>query len=151
MWWISILGVIFLVAISFIICSLHYQKHFSEKNEMNLYFTSQVLQMHNALYGKKVDIVNEFSNISFNILLKGIITIICILMIHFTDSLFITSIYIFYLLLTFWVYWNRKEHFKRLDSASKDLLGPVFKITYILPWFHLAFYILLFVTYLLND
>lgn len=146
MWWITILIDIVLVIINFIICSCYYAKTYGAPLGGIML---NCLQTHEVLHGKLFGVLPNFSNISFNIILKGIVTIICILVVHFCDSLWITYLYMPYLLLTYWGYKNRKQHYNSQPSHIQKYIKPALRASLVLPIFHTLFLSLLYITYLL--
>lgn len=146
MWWITILIDIVLVIICFIICSRYYAKTYGSHLGVLML---NCLHTHEVLHGKLFGVLPNFSNVSFNIILKGIVTIICILVVHFCDSLWITYLYMPYLLLTYWVYKNRKQHYNSQPSDIQEYIKPALRASLALPIFHTLFLSLLYITYLL--
>ncbi len=147
MWWISIILDIILIISSFIFCTLYYNQNYGDPIKQ---ISLTLLQSHNALYGNIFQVMHGFSNYSYNILLKGIITIICIFVVHFTDSLWITYLYLPYLLLTYWIYGKRVKQYKSENESQKKIIRPSFVVSFSLPLFHTMFLILIYLTYVLN-
>lgn len=147
MWWITIIVDIALVFLGFVFCSNYYSRHY----EKDLgYLSLQFLQMYEIVQGRVFGVMPNFSNFSYNILLKGIITIICILVIHFTDSLWITYLYMPYLFFTYWVFKRRVQHYMEQPNESKTMIKPALVASFTLPFIHTLFLALLYVTYLFN-
>ena len=147
MWWITIIIDVLLIGIGFVFCGVYYKKHYGDVfGSISLH----VLEGHEILHGRIFGVMPNFSNFSFNILLKGIVTLVCIIVIHFTDSLWITYIFTPYLLLTYWMFKNRVKHFKSQDEAHKDAMKPALVASFSLPLFHTLYLILLYITYVLN-
>ena len=144
MWWISILINLLIVIISVVICIYSYKK------TADVFFL-ETMRLHGILYGNALCHQNNFSNIYANVILKFVITCVCIIIIHFSDSLWISYIYILYLLLSYRMFNMRKKEFNSLQSEEKALLKPAFNITILIPVIHTLFYISLFLTYFLNK
>ena len=147
MWWITIIITITLVLIAFLFCNRYYARHYGSSTGRVLL---SCLHSHEVLYGSIFRVLPNFSNISCNVLLKSVVTIICILIVHLSDSLWVTYLYLAYLLLTYSTFKKRKQHYNAQDSASKEIMKPALVAFSILPVFHTLFMVLLHVAYYLN-
>ena len=146
MWWITIIADIALVAIGFLFCKTYYNKTYGRDLG---FFSLSFLRTHEVLHGNIFGIMPNFSNFSYNILLKGFVTIVCILIVHFTDSLWLTHLYIFYLLITYWMFKNRLQHYNSQPEHNRTHIKPALVASFTLPFFHTLFLLLLYITYLL--
>ena len=147
MWWITIVLDLALVLIGFLICALYYNKHYGGfLGELSL----DCLKTYNVFLGNWFEAMPLFSNFSCNILTKGIITIISILIVHFTDKLWITYLYCPYLIATYRVYGKRVQLYMSEDKEERETIRPPFVASFLLPLFHTLFFVLLFLTYILN-
>lgn len=144
MWWISILMDIFLAIISVIICVVYYKKSAD-------YFFIETMRTHSILYGNSLNHRNNYSNIYANIILKCVVALICIIVIHFFDSLWIGHIYLLYLFFSYFVFNNRRKEYNSLTPDEKKLIKPAYCITILIPIMHTLFYISLALAYLWNT
>lgn len=148
MWWITIIIDVLLVVLAFVFCNVYYNKHYGGNfGPMSL----NVLRTHEVIEGKILDVMPGFSNFSCNVLLKCIVTIICIVIIHFSDSLWITYLYMPYLLLTYWVFKNRVQHYNAQTPDNKHFIKPALVASFTLPLFQTIFMISLYITYFFNT
>lgn len=147
MWWITIIVDVALIVLCFVFCKIYFIKHYGYDIGR---FSLSFLQSHEVLHGRIFGVLPNFSNYSSNILLKGIVTIVCIFMVHFFDSLWPTYLYIPYLLLSYWVFKNRKQHYNSQPNDVKKIIKPALIASFALPFFHTIFLLLLYVTYILN-
>lgn len=148
MWWITILIDIILVIIAFVFCNFYYNRHYSGVwGEISL----DQLRTHEVINGKIFGVTPSFSNFSTNVLLKCIVTIICIVIVHFTDSLFTTYVYIPYLLLNYWMFNSRLRYYKAQPPQFKSFIKPALVASFILPLFQTVFLLSLYLTYFLNS
>lgn len=148
MWWISITIDVALVVLAFIFSSVYYKTQYGGSTGI---FLLQGLHIHEVLNGKIFGVLPNFSNYLYNTIVKCIITIVCIVVIHFTDSLWITYLYMPYLLLTYWTFSNRLKHYKAQDANIKHCIKPALVASFIIPIFHTLCLVSLYITYLLNK
>ncbi len=148
MWWISIIIETAVIIATFIFCNTYFKKIYGGiLGDLSL----SELQLHENLNRRIFGTTINFFNISANVLLKGIITFICILIIHFTDKLWISDIYVLYLVLTYFVFVRRFKHYNEQLNQTKKAIKPALISSAVLPIAHTIFYISLFVTYYFNK
>lgn len=147
MWFLSII-------ISVIIGSsiIFYLNYLFKKltTEWKIFGIGNIINPFNACY-PHLNIGNNFSNIRNNIILKEGIFIVISLIIHTTDSLNITYLYIIFVLFAWWVFNRRRNELNNLSNENKKMFkNYVFNSYITIPIFQTILYLLCFVTYLLN-
>lgn len=147
MWFLSII-------ISVIIGSsiIFYLNYLFKKltTEWKIFGIGNIINPFNACY-PHLSIGNNFSNIRNNIILKEGIFIVISLIIHTTDSLNITYLYIIFVLFAWWVFNRRRNELNNLSNENKKMFkNYVFNSYITIPIFQTILYLLCFVTYLLN-
>ena len=147
MWWITIIIDIILIFICSQFCKKYYSKHYASGIGS---FSLSFLHTHETLHGRVFGVMPNFANYSLNIVLKGVVTIVCILVVHFTDSLWLTYMYIPYLILTYWTFKTRLQHYKSQPTSTQSHIKPALTASSIIPIFHTISLLLLYVTFLLN-
>lgn len=130
-----------LIVITFLFSHVYYNKHFS--GPMAIIKVS-ALRNFQIFYGQIFALFPKFSNFSFNILLKGIITIICAIIISLTDIWWLAFLYSPYLLLSYFTCSKRTELYKDLSPNNQDLVKPVYRASFLIPIIHTLFYASLF-------
>ncbi|MBO5463747.1 MAG: hypothetical protein J6A49_10600 [Clostridia bacterium] len=149
MWYLSII-VSIIIAIGLII---YLNVLFSKLNNEWKVFggAGVVVNPFNILY-PHLSIGNRFSNITSNIVLKTIVFIIISLIIHFTDSLTVTYIYILFVLLAWWVFNKRRKDLNYLSEENKKMFKHYVFNSYItIPIFQTILFLLCYITYLNNK
>lgn len=149
MWYLSII-VSIIIAIGLII---YLNVLFSKLNNEWKVFggAGVVVNPFNTLY-PHLSIGNRFSNITSNIVLKTIVFIVISLIIHFTDSLTVTYIYILFVFLTWWVFNKRRKDLNYLSEENKKMFKRYVFNSYItIPIFQTILFLLCYITYLNNK
>lgn len=146
MWFLPIIiSIVISVALFF------YEKNlYSNLKATDQLFLEARLQMLNKFH-PYIQVLPNFSNITSNILVKEIVFIIFSLVIHFTDSLIPTYIYIVLVVLTWVKYNTRKKSFPEAKENYPDIVAVLPKAYIILPIFHTILYVLCYLTYMLNK
>ena len=149
MWYLSII-ISIVIAIGFII---YLNILFSKFNKEWGVFggAGTIVNPFNTLY-PHLSIGNRFSNITSNIVLKTVVFIVISLVIHFTDSLNITYVYILFVLLAWWVFNKRKKDLNGLSEDNKKIFKSYVFNSYItIPIFQTILFLLCYLTYYLNS
>lgn len=149
MWYLPIILSIVL-AVIFII---YLNSLFSKLNKEWKMFggVGHIVNPFNACY-PHLSIGNRFSNITSNIVLKSVIFIIVALIVHYTDSLIISYIYILFVLIAWFVFNKRRKDLNNLSEENKKMFKSyVFKSYITIPIFQTILYLLCYLTYMLNN
>lgn len=140
---LSIFINITVIILAYAFCKIYYKKTL---NDLGVFYFSS-LRLHNIFHGSPFsESTNNFSNIYCNVILKGIVTILCNIIIYCFQLLWITYLYVIYLLFSLWVFNKRLQHYRALDTSQKDLLKPAIISSSVIPVSHLIFYLSLFVS-----
>ena len=143
MYWYSPVIAALIIFIFFVIaCVCLYKKHY-EQDLFNLNF----VQTHSAINRSNILVYKNFSNIYCNLVLKVIIFIIFSLVIHFTDRLWITYIYMALTFFSWLIFNGKKKEFKSMSEHVQPAFKPALTASSFIPVFQTITYFLLFAVY----
>lgn len=149
MWYLSIIISIIVTVIIIVYLSKLFSKLNTEWKVLG--GIGNIIAPFNTFY-PNLSIYNNFSNIRSNIFLKEAIFIVVSFIIHKTDSLDITYLYIFSVLLAWWVFNKRRTELNNLSRENKEMFKTYIFSSYItIPIFQTILYFLCYLTYLLNE
>lgn len=111
----------------------------------------QIVQTHNVFYGRLLEISNNFFNYTASLITKFVgFTILSIILyfLCYNDlygfAIALTSIHVFFLMLTIFVFIKRISFYKSLDSSSlKNAYSPVLRASACLPIYQFLLQLLL--------
>ena len=147
MWWVVVVIDLLLIFIAFCVCRFLYAKHFDD------FFANtriSVIESYCVLHGDLFQLNEDFRDFSYNVLLKGVGALVCIYIVHFTDSLWIATLYFLWTIVTFLLYIKRCRIYQRETKEIKDVLQPVMSASVIPFVFQALFLFSLYLTFFMN-
>lgn len=145
MWYLSII----ISIVIFVFLCFYTLKLYAKLKAKNIFPETEIHILNT--FHPNIKTLPFFSNITSNLLLKEIIFIIFSLIIHFTDSLTPTYIYILLLLLAWFTYNGRKKEFVEAKQNYPNIIIVLRKAFIVLPIFNTILFLLCYLTFLLNE
>lgn len=147
MWYLSII-ISIIICIGFIV---YLNNLFSKFSKSFFPFNAAMLTNDFNILYPQLSINNKFSNITSNLILKTVIFIVVSLIIHFTDSLIVTFVYVVFVFVAWWVFNKRRNDLNTLSVETQGFFKQyVFKSYITIPIFQTILYLLCYITYLFN-
>lgn len=142
---VSIFDDILIAVISTIYCSASYKKQYSGINSINL----GVVESYNSIFGRLFPVIKNYANISSNLILKGVLAIICNIVIHLTGKMWISYLYLLVFTASLMTASNRRKAIKAIseDKNVYDIMFPVYKVFRAIPIASVFYILTFFVTY----
>lgn len=151
MWFIPIIISFVLLVVSFIVLSKIYNKVFNSKSSLDNTFNRSAAEVISSIQ-PNIAIMDGFKNLKANCILKFIAFVISALIVHFTDKLWITSLFLILLLMTWYVFADKNRIIKNnLSTFNKDLRSALFNSNLVLPIYQTLNFCFLYLVYILNK
>lgn len=147
MWWLTIVLDCVVTAVATLICFAYFRRTYGAEGGMELL---NQLRKYESTHGKMYAVFVNFRNFWSNILLKCIFTLGCILLIHFTQTMWITIFYVALLAFSIYTYVGRCVHFRKLSEEDRVYARPAQRMAVVVPVCHLIFCGSLYLTYILQ-
>lgn len=146
MWWLMIVLDCVVTGLATLICYAYYRKTYGTEEGQTLL---KALRVYETAHGKVYKVYANFRNYWSNILIKGIFTVGCVLLIYFTDTMWITILYVALVAFTFYTYIGRCVHYKKLTAEERVPAKAAQRAAVLIPVCHLIFCGSLYLTYVL--
>lgn len=110
------------------------------------------LDMHNTMHNGIFNVTINFFNYTANLILKFIIFSILIIVLHFTETIIIPSVYLIYLLTSWHVYRKRKTYYMSIRESINydDPLRACYIACSCIPTYHTILFALIEILYIFS-
>lgn len=146
MWWLAIVADCIVAGLAVLICYAYYGRTYGTPEGGELLKT---LRQYESTHGRVYKVYAHFRNYWSNIVVKAVFTVACVLLIRFTDTMWITIIYVALVAFSLYTYVGRCVHYKKLTAEERVPARAAQRLAVIIPVCHLIFCGSLYLTYVL--